>query len=213
MKITLTIDNGPEAGVTPTVLDVLSDEAVKATFFVVGEKLQSAENRALVQQAHSQAHGIGNHTFTHSTPFGALTDPHVALQEIACTQSSLEDLIGDERKLFRPCGGGGYLNKALFSRVAYEYLQERKYSCVLWNSVPRDWEDPDGWVDTALADIVTRDWSVIVVHDLPTGAMDHLRRFIVEARERGATFTSEFPTACTPLWRGESCWDADHLIT
>ncbi len=213
MKITLTIDNGPEPDVTPAVLDVLSRESVPATFFVVGEKLQTREAQALVREAHARGHGVGNHTFTHTTPFGALSDPNAAILEIERTQSLLDELIVDERKLFRPCGGGGYLNKSLFNRESFDHLRAGGYSCALWTSVPRDWEDPDGWVETALKDVDTRDRSVVVVHDLPTGAMKHLQRFITQARERGAEFTAEFPVDCTPLWRGEVQWNADHLIT
>ena len=37
--LTLTFDNGPEPGVTPRVLDILRERGIKATFFVIGEKL------------------------------------------------------------------------------------------------------------------------------------------------------------------------------
>src|SRR4029077_18310068 len=45
--LTLTFDNGPEPGVTPRVLDILRERGIKATFFVIGEKLGDPERRRL----------------------------------------------------------------------------------------------------------------------------------------------------------------------
>jgi len=41
-----------------------------------------------------------------------------------------------------------------------------------------------------------------VLHDLPTGAMSGLERFIGAARDRGATFAQDFPASCIPIERG-----------
>ena len=42
-----------------------------------------------------------------------------------------------------------------------------------------------------------------VAHDLPTGAMAHLDRFLTAAEGRGATFRQAFPASCLPMVRGE----------
>jgi peptidoglycan-N-acetylglucosamine deacetylase len=68
--------------------------------------------------------------------------------------------------------------------------------------VPRDWERPDGWVRTCLDDVATRPWSVVVVHDLPTGAMDHLPTLLDGLDAMGAEVVQEFPEACIPVRRG-----------
>ena len=72
--LTLTFDNGPEPGVTPRVLDILRERGIKATFFVIGEKLGDPERRRLAARAHDEGHWIGNHTFTHSVPLGQQHD-------------------------------------------------------------------------------------------------------------------------------------------
>jgi hypothetical protein len=116
--------------------------------------------------------------------------------------------------LFRPSGGGaGRLDSQLMSETAYRHLQAGGYTCVLWNSVPRDWSDPDGWVGRALADVERLAWPLVVIHDLPTGAMAHLEAFILEIRNRGAEFTQDFPTDCVPLLGGKPQWDMGHLMT
>src|ERR1700756_2283298 len=103
----LTFDNGPDPGVTPRVLDVLAARAVKATFFVVGAKL--ARHRELAERAHREGHWIGNHTYTHSAPFGE-QDAATARAEIERTQALLGDLAHPDR-LFRPMGAGGHLDR------------------------------------------------------------------------------------------------------
>ena len=44
--------------------------------------------------------------------------------------------------------------------------------------MPGDFRDPDGWMERALADCRTREWSLVVLHDLPNGAMQHLDGFL-----------------------------------
>lgn len=62
-RIALTFDDGPIQGVTNQVLDILKENNVKATFFVVGQNV--AANPGLVQRAVAEGHLLGNHTYTH----------------------------------------------------------------------------------------------------------------------------------------------------
>jgi peptidoglycan-N-acetylglucosamine deacetylase len=199
--LTLSFDNGPEPEVTPGVLDTLAKRGIKTTFFVIGEKLRDPERRDLATRARAEGHWIGNHTFTHSVPLGLQRDPDTAEREIARTQALIGDLACPER-WFRPFGGGGNLDDRLLKPSVVEHLAAGGYSCVLWNAIPRDWDDPDGWVDRALAQCRAQPWSLMVLHDLPTGAMRHLDSFLQRAAEAGARFRQEFPPACVPIRAG-----------
>jgi peptidoglycan/xylan/chitin deacetylase (PgdA/CDA1 family) len=200
-SLTLTFDNGPEPDVTPGVLAILAERRIQTTFFVIGEKLRDPRRRALAEQAHGEGHWIGNHTFTHSVPLGRRTEPDVAEQEIARTQDLIGDLTHPDR-LFRPVGGGGVISPALLSRPAVDHLVAGRYSCVLWNAIPRDWEDPDGWVERALIQCGEQDWTLMVLHDLPTGAMAHLPAFLDGVAARGITLRQEIPPDLVPVRRG-----------
>jgi peptidoglycan-N-acetylglucosamine deacetylase len=204
MKISLTIDNGPEPDVTPLVLDALARRQCPATFFVIGSKIATPAGRALVERAKSEGHRVGNHTYSHSFLFGMAEDQQKAIEEIDRTQSLLGDL-GHER-LFRPYGGDLPLDQRVLSASAYEHLRKHQYSCVLWNHIPRDFEDPTGWPERALGEVRINPWAVIVIHDLPTGAMSCLGSFIDRARDVGAEFVSEFPESVTPLVAGNELW-------
>jgi peptidoglycan/xylan/chitin deacetylase (PgdA/CDA1 family) len=200
-RLTLSFDNGPSRAVTPGVLDVLASYGVTATFFVCGRDVAEPARRDLVARAKAAGHRIGNHTLTHTIELGTTDDATVVAREIGDAQDALGDLATE--RFFRPYGAGGVLGPRLLGREAVRYLCDGAYTCVLWNSVPRDWEDPEGWPERALADVERQDWTLVVLHDVPTGAMDALPRFLNRARHAGVTFASELPPSCVPIVRGE----------
>lgn len=202
LQVTLTFDNGPEPAVTDRVLDVLGAAGVRATFFVLGSKLAEPERRALAKRAHAEGHWIGNHTWSHSEPLGRVADPSRVISEIVETRALIGEL-GHPDRLFRPFGGGGALGPHLLSRTAVEILTKDKMTCVLWNAIPRDWEDPRGWAETALAQCLQQPWTLLVLHDLATGAMGRLRIFIDRVLDHGGRFRQDFPPECVPIRRGE----------
>ena len=170
---------------------MLAAHRLRATFFVVGSALR--EHRSLVERAAAEGHQIGNHTFCHPRPLGEAADP---VAEITATQRELGPLGAD--RLFRPSGAGGAIEPGLLSHSAVDALVEGEYTCVLWNSVPGDWET-SSWVETALADIASRDWTLLVLHDVAGACADRLDEFLsrVSARVR-----QDFPPDCVPVLRG-----------
>jgi peptidoglycan/xylan/chitin deacetylase (PgdA/CDA1 family) len=198
--LTLTFDNGPEPEATPQVLDVLARRGLRTTFFVIGEKLATSAGRRLAARAHADGHWIGNHSYTHSQPFGLRTEADAAEREIGRTQ----DLIGalaHPKRLFRPFAGGS-LDRRLLSGAVVDYLVREKFTCVLWNAIPRDWSDPDGWVERALGQCRERPWTLMVLHDLPTGAMGHLDAFLDRVAALGGRLRQDFPPDCLPIVEG-----------
>lgn len=196
--VTLTFDNGPDAEVTPLVLDVLARRGIKSTFFVVGNRL--AANRAPAERAHAEGHWIGNHTWSHSIPFRDRGDMDFIEAEIDRTQDEIGVLAHPDR-FFRPYGGKGRLEGALNARAA-QHLSQGRYTCVLWNAVPGDFDNHDGWVETALPQVATIDWPLVVLHDVHARAMQHLDRFLGKLQDRGTVFEQAFPPNCIAMNRG-----------
>jgi peptidoglycan/xylan/chitin deacetylase (PgdA/CDA1 family) len=200
--LTLSFDNGPDPDVTPLVLDILARRGLKTTFFVIGQKLLDSKCRALAERAHAEGHWIGNHSWTHSVPLGERPEStDLAEVEIGQTQRALGGLA-HPRKFFRPFGGGGNLDSRLLNPGIVEFLEAGQYTCVLWNSVPRDWDDPDGWVARAVQHSQSQPETLMVLHDLPTGAMRHLERFLDEVENLGARLHQDFPPDCVPIVDG-----------
>ena len=201
-KITLSFDNGPDPAVTPQVLDILRRHDVLTTFFVVGERLRDATRRAACERARAEGHKIGNHSHNHLMPLGMSRTQGVAIREIGEAQKQIGRLSEDP-PLFRPSGALGALNETLFNAEAAAYLQQNGYTCVLWNAIPRDWDEPEAWVETALGQCQTLDWPVVVLHDLQTGAMDRLDDFLCRAMDLGMEIVQDFPPDCMPIVGGQ----------
>ena len=211
--VTLTFDNGPDPAVTPGVLETLEREEIASTFFVLGHKLASDPAcLELARSARDRGHWIGNHTYKHDIPLGKMADPAASVAEIDRTQALIDKLSGP-RRLFRPFGGGGILGRHLLSAAALARLKEREFTCVLWNVVPRDWEMHDTWPEIAMDMIAPLDWPLVVLHDLPTGAMAHLDRFITMVRAAGGRFRQDFPPDCVPLRNGREVLPMDPFVT
>lgn len=97
-RVALTFDDGPDARWTPMILDTLRSRGVKATFFVVGQNVDT--HLRLLEREFAEGHEIGNHTYTH---------PNMALQgvrrdriELDATASLLEAVINRRTAFFRP---------------------------------------------------------------------------------------------------------------
>lgn len=208
-KITLTFDNGPDPEVTPLVLDALKARDIQATFFVIGEKLR--DRRYCSERAAGEGHWIGNHTFTHLVPLGHCREIGLATQEILKTDEALAELA-HSRQFFRPYGGGGHLDRGLFNLEAVAHLQRTKHTCVIWNAVPEDWAYPNSWVTRALNLCSVLDHAVLVLHDVPTGAMSRLGDFLDRARHAGATFVQDYPENCVLMESGVILQDMEPFV-
>jgi len=210
--IALSFDNGPDAETTPEVLDILARREIPALFCVLGERLARPELRRVAERAHGEGHWIANHTYTHSVPLGRVEDPERVRREIDLTQELIGELAHPDR-FFRPFGGGGNLDERLLNEAAVEHLMEGGYTVVTWNVVPGDWRDPDGWVAVALEQLRAEEHALIVLHDLPTGAMRHLEAFLDAAEEQGARWVRELPESCVPMVRGEVTGTLEGLVS
>ena len=163
-------------------------------------------------RAHDEGHWIGNHTFTHSVPLGQQHDAETAENEIGRTQAAIGDLAHAQR-WFRPFGGGGNLDTRLLKPSVVDYLTRNKHSCVLWNAIPRDWDDPDGWTERALEQCRSQPWSLMVLHDLPTGAMDHLERFLDRAGKPARASDRTFRPIAFRSVRARSCEPIEQYVS
>ena len=61
--IYLTFDDGPGGKVTTEILDILKEEKIPATFFLIGNQIEGQED--LVNRIHEEGHSIGLHSMTH----------------------------------------------------------------------------------------------------------------------------------------------------
>jgi peptidoglycan/xylan/chitin deacetylase (PgdA/CDA1 family) len=209
-KLTLTFDNGPYPGATERVLSMLQDRTLKTTFFVVGNRLESAECVQLARRAKEAGHWIGNHTRTHGVPLGRRGDTDHPETEIGATDALLGDLALPTR-LFRPNGDGLY-GPHLLSKVAANYLARNKYTIVTWNSVPGDYTSERSWISRALSDIERRDWTLMVLHDIPEAPLDMLEEFL-NRLDPAIEIVQDFPAECVPMNNGVATEELRQIVS
>ncbi|MEP7203084.1 MAG: polysaccharide deacetylase family protein [Ilumatobacteraceae bacterium] len=198
--VSLTFDNGPTPGITEPVLELLAAHDVPATFFAIGRKLDTARGRQLGKRIVAEGHRLGGHTWSHSVQFGGADDDTVS-DELDRTRAVVADAGGDEL-LFRPFGAGGVIDDRLMSAFGATTLSSLGYTCVLWNVLPGDWRDPDGWVAPALTEIDQSPWSVVVLHDVADAALARLDEFLSAMHDRASAWSQDFPDECTPIRDG-----------
>lgn len=93
----LTFDDGPDEPWTRQILDILRQEGILATFFVLGEKAKSSPE--MVQLIASEGHDVGNHTMSHRIL--AHRGAGFARQEIARASEAIAGACGQRPVLFR----------------------------------------------------------------------------------------------------------------
>lgn len=97
--IALTYDDGPTAGHTPALLDLLRKEQAKATFFCIGERVEQAPE--IARRIIGDGHAIGVHTQSHAWHWGFMRE-RSALREIQECVAAIERATGVKPTLMRP---------------------------------------------------------------------------------------------------------------
>jgi peptidoglycan/xylan/chitin deacetylase (PgdA/CDA1 family) len=97
--VSLTFDDGPSK-YTPQVLKILNQNNIKATFFVLGSKLNTATNKKLVQQMQTAGHTIAIHTMTH--PYLTQLNDTEITKEIGNCINIVKSITRIQPKYFRP---------------------------------------------------------------------------------------------------------------
>jgi len=125
--VALTFDDGPHPKYTEPILKVLSEEGVKATFFLVGNEVKKYPD--LAKAIAQEGHAIGNHTFSHSHLNGMRF--HALSQEIDETTDLIQRTTGVSTRLFRPP-----YKKVTVPLLWYAF--HHRLTIVLWSIDSRD---------------------------------------------------------------------------
>lgn len=154
-SIALTFDDGPDES-TERLLDVLQEDHVRVTFFVVGENCQ--QRPETVKRMFQEGHEIGNHTYTHLKFRGKTVERVV--EEIAKTNQAVFELTGEMPKFFRP--PGGTLNELIKAAAKHENLR-----IVLWTPEEdsKDWRNPGvAWIVKNVTEHAKKG-AIVLMHD------------------------------------------------
>lgn len=153
--VALTFDDGPSAQYTPQILDVLKENNIKATFFVIGHNVVAHSD--LVKREALEGHAIGNHTWSH--PLMAPLESHQQLQEeVTKTENAIIEACGVHTNLFRPPHGWR-------SPWMVKELEGMGFDIVNWTVDPKDWKHPAATVIVKKVEHAVRSSAIVLMHD------------------------------------------------
>lgn len=133
--IHLTFDDGPSSSVTPQILDILKENKIKATFFVLGSNVN--KHPELIQRMAREGHAIANHSFSHDMKY-IYADANNFMDEINKTRDAIVNIAGEKAYagVFRFPGGAFREERAEFKEI----LIENNIPFVNWNCLTGDSE-------------------------------------------------------------------------
>ncbi|MFF8833228.1 polysaccharide deacetylase family protein [Streptomyces sp. NPDC015131] len=177
--IALTFDAGPGKD-TPRLLDILKEEKVPATFFLLGSK-HVDRYPDVVRRIAAEGHEVANHTWTHRN----LTDiePDEVRQELSRTQEAIERLTGRKPTLMRPPQGRT-------DDTVSEISRELGLSQVLWSVTAKDYSTTDSALIRQRTLDGARKDGIILLHDIYDGTVPAVPGIIDELKKRGFTFVT-----------------------
>lgn len=134
-EVFLTFDDGPSSEITEKVLDVLKEEGVKATFFVIGKNVDVYPE--ILKRIHDEGHGIGIHTYSHDYN-QIYSSPDALQKDIEACLQSIRNVLGEDFStiLYRFPGGSFRKNKEIF----IERVESLGYIYFDWNVLNGDAE-------------------------------------------------------------------------
>jgi peptidoglycan/xylan/chitin deacetylase (PgdA/CDA1 family) len=180
-EVCISFDDGPHPQSLPKILDILKEFHVKATFFLVGRRIQ--EHPEQVREILREGHEVGNHTQNHLRLDNL--SPDQVRMELAMCESNFEQVTGGTKMtLFRAPG----------LRVSPEVLaiaNQMGYTTVSGNYGGKDFQivkdgptiTPENHIASFVLENVTPG-GIILLHDNPDTA-SVLRRILQGLRDKG----------------------------
>jgi peptidoglycan/xylan/chitin deacetylase (PgdA/CDA1 family) len=178
--VCVTFDDGPHPELTPRLLDVLAKEAIKATFFVVGQRAE--KHPEIVRRIEAEGHVVGHHSNSHPDPVHTSTlGMH---REVRAASRLLREILGHPVRLYRPPHGK-------LRPADLPLIWSLQQTIVLWNVDPKDFAQPSA---VHLADWFAarplRGGDLILLHDSSPHALVALPTIAAGVRRSGLQFGS-----------------------
>ncbi|ALB48028.1 MULTISPECIES: polysaccharide deacetylase family protein [Clostridium] len=137
--IYLTFDDGPAGKVTTNVLDILKQESVPATFFLIGSQIKGQED--LVKRMYNEGHALGLHSMSHNRNILYHSNEEF-LKEMLDTQQIINSIVGIKPTILRfPFGCNNNCYKISQSMV--DLLHQNNLKIYDWNTDSGDGAHPN----------------------------------------------------------------------
>lgn len=191
--IYLTFDDGPSYAITPYILNILKEENVKATFFVVG---YSSGLDSLIKRAYDEGHSIGVHSASHvyNQIYSSLDN---YLKDFNIVNERIKNITGSYTKIFRFPGGSSNtisrFNPGIMSYLT-SYMTSKGYKYFDWNLSSGDASNikynAEGIYNNVVRNLKQNQLNMVLMHDLGNkySTLNALRNIIKYGKDHGYSF-------------------------
>lgn len=180
--IYLTFDAGFENGNTEKILDALKKHNVKATFFLVGNYIETSPE--LVERMVEEGHTIGNHTYSHPD-MSKISDEESFKKELQSLESLYKETTGQELlKIYRPPQG-----KYCVSNL--KMADKLGYKTIFWSLAYVDWyENKQPTKEEAFNKLLKRihPGAIVLLHSTSKTNGDILDELLTKWEDMGYSF-------------------------
>ena len=180
--IYLTFDAGYENGNIEKILDILKEENVKATFFILENLIKT--NKDLVQRMIDEGHLIGNHTSKHKD-MSKVADIEIFRRELESLENLYEDNFSVKMsKYYRPPEGK-------FSLQNLEWGRSLGYKTVMWSFAYADWDNNNQMSEEKAIDKIMQNLhngEVMLLHPTSSTNVKIMKNLIKELKNQGYEF-------------------------
>jgi peptidoglycan-N-acetylglucosamine deacetylase len=166
---------------SPSILDTLKKNDVKATFFIMGP--WAVKYPDIARRSAMDGHEVGSHGYKHEN-YGEKTDDWVR-NDIQKAHAQIRDVTGKEAVLLRPPNGH-------YSKKSVQATEELGYKTIIWDADSLDWKNPGTDVIIKRVLTKTKSGSIILLHasDTPVQTAEALPTIIEGLRNQGYTFVT-----------------------
>ena len=178
----LTFDAGYENGNTPAILDALKKHHAPATFFIVGNYIQTSPD--LVKRMIAEGHTVGNHTFHHPDMSKIATKKSFS-EELESLEKHFEETTGQTMtRFYRPPQGK-------YSESNLQMAKELGYHTFFWSLAYVDWyEDRQPTHEEAFQKLLGRihPGAIVLLHSTSRTNAEILDELLTKWKEMGYSF-------------------------
>ena len=182
--IYLTFDVGYENGNVEKILDVMKEEDVRSSFFVLGNIV--TKNTELVKRMVNEGHIVCNHTY-HHTDMTTVTSYEKFSDELKQMETVFKEKTGSEMaKFFRPPEGK-------FNETTLKYAKNLGYKTVFWSFAYEDWDNnkqmsPQKALEKIKVNI--HNGAILLLHPTSATNAEIMKELIVSLKNDGYSFAT-----------------------
>lgn len=178
--VALTFDDGP-GPYTERLLNAMKKRGVKATFFVLGNRIDRYPK--LIKRMEKEGHAVGNHSYDH--PNLTRLSASGVKSNMNKTAKKIEKLLGHKPEVMR-CPGGAC------NKTVKKYAADAGIPIIYWGVDTRDWESRNVTkiMNVAFGKNGIENGSIVLMHDIHEPSVNAAIKMMDKLKKQGYTFVT-----------------------